>query len=711
MNEAIISSMVALMLYVFCAFQADKSFEQDMQRWTENAKTNMTVETSASFRDNVVVPFVRREMPNPFAKGGAESGKPWAKRAEKVYEVGLRDLCEGFHPLWCNNFRNCQKAGDLYNEGCREPFISILAGFDPRISLNRNAKDVYNRLLGREDGRLHIEFKTPGKDKVTLLDVVRMYALRRQGLAEPEKVIQYFKAWLGSRKFSADDEVPLYRVRDSLFGRADGVFEGVPELSWACALDTVLTVNNEGVETAGGGVASSVSTHGWATLQDKRRIAMEILDEAEKTRPGRVETLALRLYIDGNLRKGSREYRHQLFQEITSKRLDDPDAVANYVWFNMYPRWGGDARRYGMLRFAEACYATGRHDTLLPYFYAEIMCRYVRDSAIDPHKFFRGNPDVADKCIDVCMRQATNEQACGYARINAPFVGAAVAYYAGRYEKAAEFAPYIGELCYKLDDLFFSKEVVARAVKAFAGQHAKFCLMMQRLYDSGRYGEVLHQLQNVPRTRMQDSFATGFLGTLEFDARMKCDFPAGKDIIGSELDYWSVNGWWRTRDWAWQTRGRFEWKNRLSWMAGVPRDYELEFVLAPTSDAEGRHVLVVSRYIYEETHHLPMNGIPFVTIIWEYGCTRVSVDNDYYRMFKIDPGAAVSKPAEGLERRVKIVCDGGRLDVYVDGGASPVVSTRAFATAIAQSPEIGYTSFHGKDVSVSKVVVRKVRRR
>ena len=106
-----------------------------------------------------------------------------------------------------------------------------------------------------------------------------------------------------------------------------------------------------------------------------------------------------------------------------------------------------------------------------------------------------------------------------------------------------------------------------------------------------------------------------------------------------------------------------------------------------------------------------MNGIPFVTIIWEYGCTRVSVDNDYYRMFKIDPGAAVSKPAEGLERRVKIVCDGGRLDVYVDGGSSPVVSTRAFATSIAQSPEIGYTSFHGKDVSVSKVVVRKVRRR
>ena len=54
-------------------------FDRMMDRWTENARTNMTVETSASFRDNVVVPFIRREMPNPFSAGRKESGRPWSE--------------------------------------------------------------------------------------------------------------------------------------------------------------------------------------------------------------------------------------------------------------------------------------------------------------------------------------------------------------------------------------------------------------------------------------------------------------------------------------------------------------------------------------------------------------------------------------------------------------------------------------------------------
>ena len=319
MNEAIVSSVVALILYALSAFQPDKSFEQDLREWTENAKTNMTVETAVSFRDKVVMPFLRREMPNPFVKGGAESGKPWAKRAEKVFETGLRDFCDGLDSLWYYNFRNCQKAGDIYNEGCREPFISILAGLDPRLDVYRgnDDKEIYNRILGREDGRFHIRYKVPGKDEVTLLDVVRMYALRRHGLMNKKDVVRYIRSWLLWKKFSSEDEVAIYRIRHTLAGSADGIFEGIPGMSWASALDSVVTVNNEGVDTAGGGVAASVSTHGWATLNDKRRIAKEILEEAEEMHPGRVDTLALQLYVDGNLRKGSRAYRHQLFKEIT----------------------------------------------------------------------------------------------------------------------------------------------------------------------------------------------------------------------------------------------------------------------------------------------------------------------------------------------------------------------------------------------------------
>ena len=109
-------------------------FDRMMDRWTENARTNMTEETSASFRDNVVVPFTRREMPNPFSAGGRESDKPWATRAEKVYEAGLRDVCGGLDSLWDISRMNCNQAGALFKEGCREPFIVLLSAFDTRLS-------------------------------------------------------------------------------------------------------------------------------------------------------------------------------------------------------------------------------------------------------------------------------------------------------------------------------------------------------------------------------------------------------------------------------------------------------------------------------------------------------------------------------------------------------------------------------------------------
>ena len=45
-------------------------FDRMVKAWSDDARTNRTVETSVRFRDEVVVPFVRREMPNPFVKGG-----------------------------------------------------------------------------------------------------------------------------------------------------------------------------------------------------------------------------------------------------------------------------------------------------------------------------------------------------------------------------------------------------------------------------------------------------------------------------------------------------------------------------------------------------------------------------------------------------------------------------------------------------------------
>ena len=134
----------------FKSSSPDDGFEQTMRQWTENAKTNLTEETSARFRDEVVIPFLKREMPNPFLPGGAESDKPWAEEATKVYEAGLRDVCDGNGALWYLNHRNCKQAAELYNRGCREPFISMLSAFDPMLSWHLDAKISLERLAAAE---------------------------------------------------------------------------------------------------------------------------------------------------------------------------------------------------------------------------------------------------------------------------------------------------------------------------------------------------------------------------------------------------------------------------------------------------------------------------------------------------------------------------------------------------------------------------------
>ena len=76
-------------------------------------------------------------------------------------------------------------------------------------------------------------------------------------------------------------------------------------------------------------------------------------------------------------------------------------------------------------------------------------------------------------------------------------------------------------------------------------------------------------------------------------------------------------------------------------------------------------------------------------------------------MFKIKPNKAMWKPATRDARGIRISCVDGRVDVFVDGGEEPVVSTPEHAAVIRRSPEIGFARFHGENVKISDIAVRK----
>ena len=156
-----------------------------------------------------------------------------------------------------------------------------------------------------------------------------------------------------------------------------------------------------------------------------------------------------------------------------------------------------------------------------------------------------------------------------------------------------------------------------------------------------------------------------------------------------------------------QTYRSFEWENHFTWRAQLPKAHEIEFTLEPKPKTTGRHVLVLSRFVHEESHYLPINGIPFLTLIWEEGRTGAYFEDDYYEMFDIEPSKATWVESTEAKRRVRVVCDGRKVEVYVCNMEKPLQSTACFEEALMESPDVGYARFRGVDVRVSNIVVRK----
>ena len=695
------------------AAERKRQFDAMMREWTDNVRTNTAVETAASFRDDVVVPFVRREMPNPFAPGGAEADREWAAEASAVYEAGLRFICDSKWWIGLVDERICSRANALAKRGCEEPFILLWSALADDMDWYRTTKNSGPRLARA----LEIAKSRKGTE---LLQLVLCYYrwLSRNG-SSGEDIKKALRAWLASKTFGKEDEVALYSVCTTFaFGYDHGWFDGIGDMKWAATLDAANAAVDDAQKSTTRGVASRVMRRGWRTLHEMHDSVRSLLDKAETFGPGRAETLRTGLWAEGESRGGRRKRFDELFRDLASRRLDDGESLNFYIWYRLYPRWGNTRGYDEMLRFAEACYETGRHDTQLPYFYAELQCRYVRDSNTDPYKYFRDNPEIAERCIDVCMRQVTNEYACGYVRTHAPFVGEAVAFYAGRYEDAARIsAPNYYCNRYNFSTIFsdLDQEEINDRAEAFEGSQSNVCIRLQRMLDDGRYRGVREEVERLRKTaafKNTDScyWECRMLELLLLDVVMATDFKAGESVaarIPSYLHGWSGCGWWRCSDSTMQTYQAFSWEHGMTWLAKLPKAHELEFDFEPKPKSSGRHVLVVSRAVREESHYRPLNGLPFVTLIWEKDRIGAYLSSDYYSIINVDDSMASWADAKEAKRRVRIVCDGQSVSLYVGDAVEPFCKSSRFAEAIRESPERGMATFRGENVRISNIVVRR----
>ena len=689
-------------------------FAEIVDEWAENARTNAVIETHKQFIDRKVIPLVLREVKNPFVAGGAEADKPWAADGDALFNRLIRVACDRPYLAGYPRGEDMERAVALVKRGCCDPLVRIFAAMEP-ITAGRYGRDEVSKKLNELEKSLGDQ---KGGFLWVLIGYYRNYIYQSYGGAPVRKdeVKKRFVTWMRNRKFAADDEVVLYHLAGYCGGfAANGVFDGMPEFSWAGALGTAYEELSEGRKSAGDGVSSSVTAKGWSDLNEKSSWAKRSVEEAEELASNRAETARLGLWVEGESRHGRAANFESWFRRLSSLRLDDPEGLKFFMTYRLYPRWTGDRQYREFLYFADACYSTGRHDTMLPYFYAELQCRYVRDAEIDPRDYFRGNPEITDRCLDVCLRQATNESTCAYARIMSPLVGSYIAFNAGRYDQTNLFSRIDMNITrmYAVGEVFPDYGAIY-LLKALALERRAFFAELCRMFDRGQYRELLEAAEKERSviTRPGGLYAEGqFLGGLIFNARMKRDFNEGKDVVASAppgYPGWGSAGWWRSGDCVWDSYpNAFNWEHSLTWAAELPWTHELEFSLTAKPKTEGRHVLVVSRFQHEACHYRPLNRLPYFTFIWEKDRTGLLVDNDYYHMFDVPSAAAIWTAANSPSRKIRIVCDGERISVFLDEGETPVWSSTEYAGAIRRARPFGFARFRGDNVRLSGVRVRK----
>ena len=224
-----VSSALAWIPKFLSLTKSQREFNNMMREWTQNARTNMTVDTTAKFRDTVLLPFIRREMPNPFVLGGTESGKPWAKEANDVYDAGLRFICDdNFYHVLTPDDRIGRRAGKLVEQGCEEPFILLLAAYDPELDWMSGSKEARKRF---EKSREIVE-KRGKPDFIHVLFGYYSYGL---GANRPnDRAADSFRKWLAARNFTNADEIPVYTLCNAFCGTASyEMFTALKQFPWA----------------------------------------------------------------------------------------------------------------------------------------------------------------------------------------------------------------------------------------------------------------------------------------------------------------------------------------------------------------------------------------------------------------------------------------------------------------------------------------------
>ena len=397
-----------------------------------------------------------------------------------------------------------------------------------------------------------------------------------------------------------------------------------------------------------------------------------------------------------------------IFTSATLAQLDFPNLYREYLWYTCFPRWGGSHGK--MKAFAERCYATKRHDSMVPFFYAETILRMVADGGAEGglQAYFTAHPDELDKILEVTLPQMNSPHATVPIRKYAGAYATLAYCLKGDWEKAGETFRSFGHATFpdgiwKYIDNFSNWWMIWDGI---SGPNRKEMQALQRIFAEGDYRRFLKATDEACAALALSEKERAYAATMKVAAKMKSTFLDGEPVRAAfpanKLMWLTYGGAWRLNgEYAYFGGTKYRGGCSLGWNVPVPGEFRLECEVAPNDPAKDWSFVFYQ--VADGPSPVRQSDCPYLRMTFTPGAGRAAFGL-WRDVVAREAAQAASFAWDGKKVKLTIVYKAGKATISVNDAKTPLVETEEHARVLRQVKS-GRLRFNGTSVRLLSLSV------
>lgn len=640
---------------------------------------------------------------------------PLAKRHLAPLQADARALIRGFMEKmgaddawlrdWSENIRT-NKALETcagFRERKLRPFL--LGEMDPGGKATAEERKLMNAAVDAVWGAYGFGAFGKRKELVALLDRLanKPFAALVGAFAERKDARKPAVAWLESGKFADEDLRAVFWTLRNDLSTTDAAFSKLLEKAdvdpWIKATWRIGPAHRAAWKARGGGWARDVTSEGWEGYRKSGDACRAAFGEAMALKPY-PEPVYCFIPLG--------PFGDDIFTSATLAQLDFPNLYREYLWYTCFPRWGGSHGK--MKAFAERCYATKRHDSMVPFFYAETILRMVADGGAEGglQAYFTAHPDELDKILEVTLPQMNSPHATEPIRKYAGAYATLAYCLKGDWEKAGETFRSFGHATFpdgiwKYIDNFSNWWMIWDGI---SGPNRKEMQALQRIFAEGDYRRFLKATDEACAALALSEKERAYAATMKVAAKMKSTFLDGEPVRAAfpanKLMWLTYGGAWRLNgEYAYFGGTKYRGGCSLGWNVPVPGEFRLECEVAPNDPAKDWSFVFYQ--VADGPSPVRQSDCPYLRMTFTPGAGRAAFGL-WRDVVAREAAQAASFAWDGKKVKLTIVYKAGKATISVNDAKTPLVETEEHARVLRQVKS-GRLRFNGTSVRLLSLSV------